>query len=56
MKHDSVCIMMNVVWSCLEVNVMNNGGYVKGVLTYTHTHIMNEWMNDVYEWKRGILR
>ena len=42
-KHDSIWIMMNIIWSCLEVNVMNNGGYAKGVLTYTHKH-MNEWM------------
>ena len=37
-------MMMNVVLSCLEVNVMNNSGYVKGFLTYTHTN--NEWMNE----------
>ena len=39
--------MMNVAWSCLEVNVMNDGGYVKVFLTYTHTH--NEWINGAIE-------
>lgn len=49
MKHDSVWIMMSVVWSWLEVNVMNNDYYVKGVLTYTHIHSMNEWMELMNE-------
>ena len=41
-KDDSVWIMMNVDWSCLEVNVMINDSYTKGVLIYTYTQGMNE--------------
>ena len=45
--------MINVVWSCLEVNVMNNGDYVEGALTFTHTHY--ECMIEVNECKLGIV-
>ena len=44
-KHDSVFIMMNVVWSCLEDNVINNGGYLKEFIT----HKQNEWMHEASE-------
>ena len=37
----------------LEANAMKVIIYVKGVLTCTHTHILNEWINEVKEceWK-----
>ncbi len=38
--------MMNVIGSCLEDNVMNNGGYVNLSHICTHTH---EWMNETNE-------
>lgn len=32
-------ILMNVEWSCLESNVMNDGVYGKDFLTYSLTHM-----------------
>ena len=46
-NHDSVWGMINVAWSYLEVNVINNGIYVKDLLTYPYTH--NEWMKLMNE-------
>ena len=47
-KHGFVWVMMDVVLSCLENNVMNNGGYVKNIITYTQTW-MNECINEANE-------
>ena len=48
-KHDSVWSMMNIVWPCLEANFMNNGYYMKVVLTCTYKHTMNEKMKLMNE-------
>ena len=41
-------------WECLEINIMKNDYYVKGVLTCTHTHTL-KCMNEVNELKCGIV-
>ena len=35
-----------IVKACVELSVHENGDYVQGVLTYTHT-LTIEWMNEV---------
>ena len=39
-----------LVWACLEINVMNDGNYGKGVLTCTHT----QKQTSMHEWSQWI--
>ena len=42
-KYVCLWIIKNIVWICIEYNVMNDSGYVK---TFSHTHIRKNEDND----------